>query len=116
METIVVTSTLDMTVKSQRFPRHSVSRILARFNSRHFKGQNGRVSIVGARTRVKVLNTSSRDSFLCMESQLLEHPVIVTQCSYPFLGDRIGLSVHTCLDPFIYTGYTIRSVDSPDDG
>jgi hypothetical protein len=59
------------------FPSQSASKIFARFDNRHFKGQNGRVNIVGARTRVKVLHTCHRNSFLCMESQLLEHPVIV---------------------------------------
>jgi ankyrin repeat protein len=37
--------------ESQRFPRQRASKIFARFNSHHFKGQNGRVSIVSARTR-----------------------------------------------------------------
>jgi hypothetical protein len=66
-----------MTEEWQRVPSQSASRIYARFNSLHFKGQNGRVSIVGARARIKVLSTRSWDSFFCMASQLLEHPVIV---------------------------------------
>jgi hypothetical protein len=40
---------LDIAEENQRFPSQSASRVFVRFNTRHFKGQNGRVSIVGAR-------------------------------------------------------------------
>jgi hypothetical protein len=46
----------------------SLARAHASHVSHHFMGENRRVSIVSARTRVKVLNTSSRNSFLCLKS------------------------------------------------
>ena len=66
-----------MPEESQRFPSQSASRIFARFNIRNFIWQNRRVNIVSARTRVKVIHTCCWNSLLCMESQLLDHPVIV---------------------------------------
>jgi hypothetical protein len=65
-----------MSEENPRFPGQR-SKMFVRFNTRHFKGQNGHVNIVGVRKKVKVLNTSNRYRFLFMESQLLDHPVIV---------------------------------------
>ena len=66
-----------MAEESQRVPGQNARRDFTRFQDVQFVGKNGRVSIVGQGSWIKILCDSSLQGLLRMKSQLLEHPVIV---------------------------------------
>jgi len=76
-ETIIISTTLDMTEKNHRFPSKRTTRMFVWFN--HFVGPEGTCFLLSlsARTWVTILGTRSLNRMLGAEGQLFAHPIVV---------------------------------------